>query len=217
MGKFIDLTGQRFGRLEVISLAISDKRKGYWNCKCDCGKEKTISVYNLINGSTRSCGCLHSEEVKERMTKHGLSKTRLGQIRNDMQKRCYNPNQIYYKNYGGRGITVCEEWKTNPTSFYTWANNNGYEEHLTIERIDINGNYCPENCRWATETEQNNNKRSNHLITCKGKTRTMSQWSEITGISYSTLRGRQRSGWSDEKTIETPVLKTWSRHKQEKT
>jgi hypothetical protein len=216
MGKMIDLTGQRFGRLEVISPAFKDKRnQWHWSCKCGCGNTKTISGRSLVNGNTRSCGCLHSEKIRKLMTKHGFSKTRLEQVRNDMQKRCYNPKRSSYKWYGGRGITVCEEWRTNPASFYTWAIESGYEEHLTIERIDVNGNYCPENCKWVTQKEQKNNQRSNHLITYKGKTRTMAKWSEITGISYSTLRSRQRSGWSDEKTIETPILKTWSRHKQE--
>lgn len=214
MGKMIDLTGQRFGRLKVISPAFKDKRnQWHWNCKCDCGNTKIIPGKNLRKGDTKSCGCIHSEQIRKLMTKHGFSKTRLEQIRNDMQKRCYNPKRSSYKWYGGRGITICEEWRTNPASFYTWAIESGYEEHLTIERIDVNGNYCPENCKWVTQKEQKNNQRSNHLITYKGKTKTMAEWSELTGLSYSTIRSRQNRGWSDEKTIETPVLKTWNRHK----
>lgn len=218
MGKFIDLTGQRFGRLEVISPAFSDERnQWHWNCKCDCGTNCVKHGSSLRNGGVRSCGCLQKELVAKRSLKHGLRNTIFYLIRHNMMSRCYNSNNPGYKNYGGRGITVCDEWRDSLEAFYVWAINNGHEEGLTIERIDVNGNYCPDNCTWIPKSKQSNNQRSNNLITFNGETKTMKEWSEITGLSYSTIRSRKNSGWSDEKTIETPVLKTWSRHKQEKT
>jgi hypothetical protein len=222
MGKFIDLTGQRFGRLEVKGKSHKNKKGQWlWFCHCDCGNDTIVIGTNLYYGFSQSCGCFQREEVKERMTKHGFSKTPIEQVRNSMMKRCYNPKNAQYKDYGGRGITVCEEWRTNPVSFYIWAIQTGYDNtrhnntrnKFSLDRINNDGPYSPDNCRWATRTEQGRNKRSNHLITYNGEAKTMKEWSEITGVSYSTLRSRKNSGWSDEKTIATPKLETWSRYK----
>ena len=131
-----------------------------------------------------------------------------------MKARCYNSNQWNYQYYGGRGIKVCDEWKNNYNSFYNWALENGYQDNLSIDRIDTNGNYEPSNCRWVTDKEQKNNTRRNHYITYKGKTQSMSKWAEEINISYTTLRSRINTNkWSIEKAFTTPVNNELKRDK----
>ena len=165
--KLKDLTGSKFGRLTVIERQGSNKHgRPLWLCECECKKRIIKSSQALISSHTQSCGCLRMEVLNKSHTKHGLKGTRLYEIWKSMKKRCCNPKQTNYKNYGGRGITVCDEWKKDFQAFYDWAMAHGYDANAsrgecTIDRIDANGNYCPGNCRWITIAEQQRNKRNN--------------------------------------------------------
>ena len=194
MGKIIDLTGQRFGRLIVIKRADNSKdNRAKWLCKCDCGNEKNIVGKSLRKMKTQSCGCLQKEKAKMVNTKHGKRYTKLNKTWNSMKQRCNNSNCKQYKNYGGRGIKVCEEWVDKENgfmNFYNWAMQNGFQENLTIDRIDVNGNYEPDNCRWTDMKQQCNNRRDNHNITYNNETHTIAEWSEILKIKRYTLYSR---------------------------
>ena len=207
--KQLNLTGKRFGKLVVIKTAGKTKNGAYlWQCKCDCGNEIIANVGNLKNGHTKSCGCLRVDRCKTNFTKHGLEHTRLYGIWSDMRLRCYDEKNIAYHRYGGRGITICDEWKNDVKAFYDWATENGYKDSLTIDRIDNDGNYCPENCRWATVKEQASNRRSNILVTHNGKTQTMKKWANEVGTPYKVVWARmQKLGWSAERALTEPVKK----------
>lgn len=198
-----NLIGCRFGRLVVIERAENSKNGHIrWKCLCDCGKEKIIYSTSLVRGATRSCGCLHNEGNN---TRHGMSRKRLHNVWCNMKQRCYSENVPAYKFYGGRGITVCDEWRGSFDNFRDWALENGYREDLTIDRIDVDGPYSPENCRWITIEDQQSNRRDNHQITYNGETHTLTQWEKITGIKQPTIRRRLKKGWSIEKALTTPV------------
>lgn len=206
MSRINDLTGQRFGRLVVKGYSHSNKHgRAVWNCVCDCGNISAVVGGALLRGTTKSCGCHRNDAVAKLKLKHGKCGTRLYGIWMAMQSRCNNINFIEYDRYGGRGIAVCEEWQSFEP-FYEWAIANGYRDNLTIERKNNDGNYCPENCRWATYKEQANNTSRNHFLTLNGETHTMVEWSEITGISYHNIRNRVNNlKWSVEKALTTPT------------
>lgn len=209
MSKAQDLTNLRFGRLTVIKdVGRSKDRQILWLCKCDCGNEKIVRAGNLKNGHIRSCGCLQQESRKIHSVTHGLSKTRIYKIYLGMKKRCYNKNYIQFDLYGGRGITICNEWLSDFINFYEWSMNNGYNDTLSIDRIDYNGNYCPENCRWATTKEQNLNTRKNRFITFNNETHTLKEWAEICHLSYRALQHRLDRKWSIERALTTPLKVT---------
>lgn len=207
MSKLIDLTGQKFGRLTVLKIDKKVGRTYYWLCQCECGNLKVVRGSHLKSGKIQSCRCLQKETAKNLSTEHGLSRTKLAKVWDGIKERCYNPNNKSYKNYGGRGIKMSSEWKYNFIAFYKWAIENGYKDGLTIDRINVNGHYEPFNCRWITQKKQMNNTRVNVYITYNNETHTMQEWSEMTNISYSTLRGRYRRKWDIEKMLTTPTLK----------
>lgn len=194
-----DITGKKFGRLTVI--CKTNKRKhGHivWKCKCDCGNDFEVIGKTLRNGKTTSCGCYK----KEINTTHGESRTRLYNIWEHIVSRTCNVNNDRYYDYGGRGISICKEWESYE-NFSNWAKENGYNDLLTIDRIDVNGNYEPSNCRWTTELVQANNRRNNVYLEYEGKKMSLKDWSRVTGLSYDTIRSRYRRGWSIEKILKT--------------
>lgn len=196
-----DMTGQRFGRLVVLGRAEQSK----WRCRCDCGNEVAILGGNLQKGFTKSCGCLNSELSADRKTIHGGYGTRLYKEWSSIKDRCYRPKTAGYDRYGGRGITMCDEWLDNFGAFRDWAMANGYRDDLTIDRKDNNGPYSPENCRWITLKEQQNNRSNNTLITCWGRTQTLQQWADETKISRHTISARLKRGWDTERALTEPV------------
>lgn len=197
-----DISGQRFGRLIAVKPDGRYKSGNIrWLCRCDCGSYTHTSVSALKNGESMSCGCYASERMTKLNTKHGGFGTRLYEIWRQMHRRCYGENTANYKNYGGRGITVCEEWHDYST-FEKWAMSHGYQEDLTIDRIDVNGNYCPKNCRWATDKEQANNKRNSHFVYYQGEKHTISEWADIYAVNQVKLRDRlNRNEWDLEKAL----------------
>lgn len=197
--KGLQLIGLRFGRLSVKKRLENNKHnQSMWWCKCDCGKELKVRGSNLTSGTSNSCGCYQKDKVKEVKYKHGKSDSRLFRIWAQMKDRCSNSNGKQFKDYGGRGISVCDEWLNNFSAFQKWAEDNGYNDDLTIDRIDNDGIYEPGNCRWCTRKEQSNNTRRNRKITYNGISYNISQIVEITGIHRSTINGRIRLKWREE-------------------
>lgn len=196
---FNDLTGKRFGRLVVIGVDDRGTRKTYYNCQCDCGNVKSVRADSLLCGAIRSCGCMKKEQDRinlEANHSHKQSGTRLYKIWQGMKKRCYNPHDTRYDRYGGRGIIICDEWRENFQAFHDWAVQNGYDETLTIDRVDNDGNYCPENCRWSSNEEQARNRSSNIKITIGNATKTLTEWCEIFQVDYRMVLARyKRNGF----------------------
>ena len=207
--RYEDLTGKRFGKLKVISLEnyYRGKKKRCWKCVCDCGNERIVLTTQLNRGVTTKCSACGKKAqaenaIKVSKSRHGMVNTHLWMSWYGMRVRCYEPKTNGYENYGGRGITVCDEWKNSFENFRDWALSHGYKDGLTIDRIDVNGNYEPSNCRWATNKEQSNNKRNNHVLELSGEKHTISEWSEITGINKNTIHSRVvKYGWSVERAL----------------
>jgi hypothetical protein len=205
----IDLTGQKFGRWAVQEFYGRVGNKYYWTCVCDCGKTKKVWSSNLKNGQTKSCGCYKKERAIEANIKHGQNRkgyrTPIHIVWSQMIQRCYNPNNHKYKDYGGRGIKVCDRWRYSFENFY--EDMGEVPEGLTLDRKDNDGDYTPENCHWATMKEQQNNRRDNVWITHAGETKTRTQWERSLGMKLGTLNNRlNRDGWSIKKALTTPVI-----------
>ena len=200
-----NLIGYKFGRLVVQEWHGKNKQgNNTWLCECECGNKVVVRTADLNNGHTKSCGCLAKDSFRKVITKHEKRNTRLYSIWANMRTRCNNQNTGCYDRYGGRGITICEEWESFET-FHDWAMANGYSDELTLDRIENNAGYSPSNCRWASITVQNSNTRRNHLITYNGKTQTMTQWADEIGIAARTLESRlNRDHWSIERALTTP-------------
>lgn len=188
-----DLTGMKFGRLEVLERLGGSPTE--YLCLCSCGNTVVVRGGNLSSGNTKSCGCMRDEAIHSPRSDQ-LYKTRLHSIWDGMKLRCYRKKDIGWKWYGEKGVKVCEEWKDNFRNFYEWAISHEYKEGLTIDRIDSNGNYSPDNCRWATMKEQQNNRKSNRKVTYKGETKTATQWAEQYGLSLSVVVWRLNH-WDD--------------------
>lgn len=186
--KFIDISGKKFGKLTAIEpIGKTKHNEIIWKCQCDCGKQAEVTGINLRRGKTKSCGCLTNRNLAKikRIDNSEKSYKRIHGIWKGMKTRCYNSNSKGYKDYGARGILICEEWKECFLHFYEWSINNGYADDLTIDRKDKNGNYEPSNCQWVTMKQQSNNKRNNVKIEYKGEIHTISEWSEVLGFKRS--------------------------------
>lgn len=208
MGKFVDLAGKQFGLLTVIGKTGKRSRSGcvVWECKCRCGKTTYVPSSSLIGGYSASCGCAQRLATKKANTTHGKSYEKIYRVWNGIKERCENPNNVAFKNYGGRGIELCEEWH-NPECFIDWAYAHGYSpgKKLSIDRVDNDKGYFPENCAWVDKRTQQNNRRVNHHLTLNGETKTLSEWGETVGIKPNTILCRIRKGWTAEEALTTVV------------
>lgn len=203
--KFKDLTNQRFGKLLVVYYSGKQGRKTTWLCKCDCGNWSTsVVTWALTSKTTNSCGCGSKEILTRRLT-HNKSKTRVYSIWNGMLQRCNNPKASKYENYGGRGIKVCERWKTFKNFYFDMGDP---LKTQTIERIDSDKDYSPENCKWATYAEQNRNTKNNSNFTLNGKTQCLTDWCKEYSIKITTVLGRLERNWTFQDALETPTKKS---------
>lgn len=180
-------------------------KEHFLKVECKCGTIRNVRPAPLKNGKSKGCGCDGNYTETQFKKKHGLTNSRLYKIYSGMKSRCYKDWDKDYKNYGDRGIAVCNDWLKDFSNFHKWALKNGYKEDLTIDRIDNNGNYSPENCRWTTIINQSNNKRNNIYITYQNKTKTATEWSRELKVNADTLHNRKRLGWSDDEIISTPI------------
>ena len=206
--------GEMFGRLVVIKEV--EPRQQYkkgkvrrFLCQCDCGNTTTVDIYHLIHGKIKSCGCYKKEQSlmaakSQKFPKH-MTSSRLYTIWNGVKSRCYVKTSTPYKKYGAKGITMCDEWKNDFVSFYNWSIENGYADNLTLDRINGEGNYEPSNCRWVSYTKQANNTKANVFLTLNGESHTLTEWSRLLNINFTTLQNRRSKGWDDAKVLTTPV------------
>ena len=208
------LLGQKYGKLTIIGFQRKISSRGWdWVVQCECGTQKVVSPSDVKSGKTKSCGCLLRETSAQRMTKfkHGVKENkRLYGIYNGIKRRCYSLNEPRYKDYGGRGIRMCDEWKDRAKGFdqfVSWSLSHGYSENMTIDRIDVDGNYTPENCRWVTLQEQNGNKRQTHWVDYQGEHIQLYKLCQRLNLSYDLMHDRiYGRRWSVEKAVETPSI-----------
>lgn len=198
-----DHTNEKHGRLTVIKFYKRENNKTYWQCECECGNRLVIPITYLTSGDTKSCGCLRKETSAQRQRKKAYIKNhRLYSIWIDMKRRCYNKDRNNYIYYGAKGVKVCEEWKKDFRNFQDWALKNGYKDNLTIDRIDYNRNYQPDNCRWVTIFEQNNNLSSNHKICYEWKIYpSMSSFCRENKLNYNKFKQRIGNGYTIQKAM----------------
>lgn len=200
IASFEDLTGKVYGRLTVIRraddyISPSGYRRTKWLCSCECGNMSSHTASDLKRGDATSCGCYELESKRDRATTHGKTGTSLHVVWKGIKARCYNKNHKNYDRYGGRGIVMCDDWKNSFEAFEQWALQKGYKDGLTVDRIDNNGIYSPDNCRLVTRVAQANNRSNSIVVTYNGTTETLSWWSKELGIKYSTLYHRIITGW----------------------
>lgn len=211
MRKTIDIgVGDRYSKLTVISGPYLIKRRRYVDVKCDCGQVKTVKIYHLKDGNTKSCGCYIRGLTSDRNYLHGISGHPIHKVWSGMIQRCFNPKNRAFKNYGGRGVTVCEEWKNDFKAFYDWAIKNGWAKGLEIDRENNNGIYEPGNCRWVTRKVNSNNRRCSHIIEFNGQSKTAKEWAEAYNIPYTCLINRiNLYKWPIERALTTKLK--WTR------
>lgn len=208
--KYTELSGKRFGKLLVlrrVNRTEDGDHAPIWECKCDCGNMTKVKSGNLMNGKTNSCGCIRRESTSElgrSRRVYSEAEKRLRSIWTDMLRRCEKPSNKDFRNYGARGIVVCNEWHSFDT-FKEWSFENGYASSLSIDRVDVNGNYSPSNCKWATVTEQANNKRNTQFVNYNGEKISVANLSREKGVSYPTLLSRIKAGWDVETAVSKPV------------
>lgn len=211
MSRLIDLTGKRFERLVVLGRAANSKSGSTrWLCQCDCGNTTISDGYQLRNCITKSCGCYSIDNCKKNFTKHGLANHRLRYVFNSMHSRCENSENNSFTYYGGRGIKVCDEWARPQgfIAFYNWSIENGFEQGLQIDRIDVNKGYSPDNCRWVTPHENSLNRRVTLMYEYKGENKPLYELAEQYNIPYKTLFNRVKYlGWDIDKALSMPVRK----------
>lgn len=201
--RYNDLTGMKFGRLTAIRRVENIGHKVAWECRCDCGRTVRVTGDALHRGTTQSCGCLHKEVTHNLLTTHGQSKGKLYGVYNAMKRRCYSEKDSHYKHYGGRGIKICDEWLGSGgfASFSAWAHEHGYQDGLSIDRVDNNGDYTPDNCRWADRFTQGCNKRNNVVVTACGQERNISSWGRKNHLDGEAIRKRLARGWTVEEAV----------------
>ena len=204
-----DHTGEVYGNTKVIDFShIDNGGNAYWNCMCgQCKKIYTTSIHNLKRAKHPICEKCRLENARKSHTTHGKSDDRLFTIWMNMKARCYRKTSKDYPNYGGRGIKICDEWINNFQEFYDWAIKNGYSDELTIDRIDVNGNYEPDNCRWATREEQENNKRNSVYYEIDGVKHTISKWADLYNMPKELVRTRVKRGMNIKKALTYPKQK----------
>lgn len=206
-----NLMGKRFGRLTVVSPAPDRVLKNgrhltIWECVCDCGNTHIVRTTDLKRGAIRSCGCYRAETTGSMRLSHGATRgkqsTKLYSVWAGIKARCYRPSTVAYKYYGGKGIAMCREWVESFSAFERWANENGYAIGLSIDRIDVNGNYCPQNCRWVDDLTQANNKTTNHFLEWRGAIHTIAEWARILDIDYNVFyHALAKNDWEIEKVV----------------